>query len=129
MTDPIAADDKPIPVELEEGKDYWWCACGRSASQPYCDGSHKQAGKSPVKFVAESSGAATLCICKRTATPPYCDGTRYRCGGLKASAFGGWSGGNVAWSNWNNEGHGIQGDNACRSWGYTSIKMITVWAR
>ncbi len=69
------AGQSPIEVELEEGKTYTWCACGRSNSQPFCDGSHQGTGIDPVVFVAERSGTVWLCMCKQTATPPLCDGS------------------------------------------------------
>ena len=62
---------KPIKEELEEGKKYAWCACGLSATQPFCDGSHRGTDFTPVVFSAEKSEAAFLCACKRTANPPY----------------------------------------------------------
>ena len=71
----IEAAKEPVVVELEAGKEYWWCACGRSASQPFCDGSHEGTGIEPMPFTAEKSGKAWLCQCKRTANPPYCDGS------------------------------------------------------
>ena len=64
----------PVKVELESGKDYWFCACGLSAGQPFCDGSHKGSGFAPLKFAAENSGPAWLCQCKRSANQPFCDG-------------------------------------------------------
>ncbi len=66
---------KPIALELEEGATYYWCACGKSTTQPFCDGSHAGSGISPVKFVAETSGTAYLCGCKDTANQPFCDGS------------------------------------------------------
>ncbi len=54
---------------------YWWCACGRSRNQPFCDGSHKDTGFTPVKFELKEKGKVWLCGCKRTHTPPHCDGT------------------------------------------------------
>ncbi len=72
---PIPAATSPARVELEAGKAYFWCRCGRSASQPYCDGSHKGTGLSPVRFVAEKDGEAWLCRCKSTGNAPFCDGT------------------------------------------------------
>ncbi|HHO69367.1 MAG TPA: CDGSH iron-sulfur domain-containing protein [Gammaproteobacteria bacterium] len=65
----------PVEVELEAGKTYYWCRCGRSASQPFCDGSHKGTGVEPLAFSPEQAGKAWLCVCKRTANPPYCDGS------------------------------------------------------
>lgn len=75
MSDPIIAQKKPFIVELEEGKKYWWCACGRSKSQPFCDGSHKGTGIEPLGFEADKTGKRGLCGCKHSANPPYCDGT------------------------------------------------------
>jgi CDGSH-type Zn-finger protein len=69
------AGTQPIAVELTQGKEYWWCACGRSASQPFCDGSHKGTGLEPLGFKAAKSGENWLCMCKQTKTPPYCDGS------------------------------------------------------
>jgi CDGSH-type Zn-finger protein len=69
------AGTQPIAVELDKGKEYWWCACGRSASQPFCDGSHKSTELQPAGFKAAKSGEAWLCQCKQTKTPPYCDGS------------------------------------------------------
>ena len=71
----VRAGDGPIAVELEAGKNTAWCSCGRSSNQPYCDGSHKDTGLSPVIFQAEKTGTAYLCACKQTGNPPYCDGS------------------------------------------------------
>ena len=75
MSKPIVADSKPVPVNLEKGNEYHWCACGRSQSQPFCDGSHRGTDFTPVGFKAEEAGEAWLCMCKHTGNPPYCDGT------------------------------------------------------
>ena len=72
---PIIAQKAPFPVEVEAGKTYFWCACGRSARQPFCDGSHKDTGLSPVKWQAEDSKTVYFCGCKSTANPPSCDGS------------------------------------------------------
>ena len=64
----------PAALELEPG-DYWWCACGRSKSQPLCDGSHKGTPFSPREFKPETTGEVWFCTCKRTTTPPMCDGS------------------------------------------------------
>jgi len=75
MSHPVVAADFPKAVELNEGEEYHWCACGRSKNQPFCDGSHRNTGFTPVAFKAESSDKAFLCMCKHTKNPPYCDGS------------------------------------------------------
>jgi mannose-6-phosphate isomerase-like protein (cupin superfamily) len=71
---PAIARLKPCLVEVEAGHTYFWCACGRSAKQPFCDGSHKGTAFQPLKFVAQASDEVLLCGCKHTATAPFCDG-------------------------------------------------------
>ena len=78
MTDAVIAQKSPYAVEVEAGKKYFWCACGRSQSQPFCDGSHKGTGFTPVKYEALESGRVYFCGCKHTATAPLCDGTHKR---------------------------------------------------
>jgi len=75
MADPIVAQKGPYPFEIEVGKSYAWCACGRSRNQPLCDGSHKGTGLSPVVFKGEETKEVYLCGCKKTGSGPYCDGT------------------------------------------------------
>ncbi len=75
MTEPVIAEKSPIKITLAEGKSYAWCACGRSANQPFCDGSHKETGITPHVFKAEESKDAWLCRCKRSGNEPFCDGT------------------------------------------------------
>lgn len=75
MSKPIIANNKPIKVSLEENGEYYFCACGRSKNQPFCDGSHKGTDFKPKHFSAKESGEAYLCRCKHTANAPYCDGT------------------------------------------------------
>ena len=76
MTDtPKIAQTTPYKVDLEEGKTYFWCACGQSAKQPFCDGSHNGSTFTPLKFTAETSKTAFLCGCKQAAKAPFCDGT------------------------------------------------------
>ena len=75
MSKPTVADNKPVPVELKAEEEYYFCTCGKSANQPFCDGSHKGTGFSPKPFVAEEDGEAWLCQCKQTANPPFCDGS------------------------------------------------------
>jgi len=66
---------KPIRITVEAGQSYWWCACGRSKTQPFCDGSHEGSEFSPLEFKAETSEVMVLCTCKRTGTRPTCDGS------------------------------------------------------
>jgi CDGSH-type Zn-finger protein len=73
--DPIPAQLGPYMVDLVEGRRYAWCRCGRSAKQPFCDGSHKGTGLEPLLFTAERTEAANLCGCKDTGDPPFCDGS------------------------------------------------------
>jgi CDGSH-type Zn-finger protein len=75
MTTPKIAKKGPYKIKLEEGKRYHWCACGHSNNQPFCDGSHKGTGITPLAFTAEKTGEASLCGCKQTKNPPFCDGT------------------------------------------------------
>lgn len=75
MEKPVIAQKTPIPVEVKKGESYYWCACGKSAKQPFCDGSHKGTSFVPLAFTAEKDGTVYLCACKNTKTPPYCDGT------------------------------------------------------
>jgi CDGSH-type Zn-finger protein len=74
MSDPVVAAKEPIEVELEAGKSYWWCACGRSKDQPWCDGSHAGTDFQPLEFKVASAGKYSLCACKHTANAPFCDG-------------------------------------------------------
>jgi methylamine---glutamate N-methyltransferase subunit C len=75
MTQPRIAARTPIAVELKAGKEYHWCACGRSKNQPFCDGSHVGTDFEPVAFTPDEDGEAHLCRCKHTGNPPYCDGS------------------------------------------------------
>lgn len=74
MSEPVVAQKAPYPVAVEAEKAYFWCACGLSASQPYCDGSHKGTGLAPMKFTSESAKTVYLCGCKATKNAPFCDG-------------------------------------------------------
>ena len=75
MTEPIVAQKGPYQVTVEAGKKYFWCACGRSQKQPFCDGSHSVTDLTPVVYQAESSGDLWFCGCKHSAKKPLCDGT------------------------------------------------------
>ena len=74
MSEPVIANRFPYVSELEAGE-YWWCSCGKSKNQPFCDGSHKGSEFNPVKFSLTEKTKVFLCGCKHTATPPFCDGT------------------------------------------------------
>jgi len=80
MDSPVIAQTSPFPIEVEEGKTeegktYFWCACGKSKNQPFCDGSHKGTTFTPVKFEAEHAAKVFFCGCKHTRNAPMCDGT------------------------------------------------------
>jgi len=75
MTSPDRASDTPFAVEVEAGETYFWCACGKSQTQPFCDGSHKGTGFSPIKYQATTAGKKYFCGCKATASQPFCDGS------------------------------------------------------
>jgi CDGSH-type Zn-finger protein len=79
-TMPEIGGRRPIPIMLEGGKSYWWCACGRSKSQPFCDGSHKGTAFSPVEYKPAAAEEAWFCACKRSAKKPMCDGSHKRLG-------------------------------------------------
>ena len=74
MSEAKIAGTKPHVLKLAPGT-YWWCACGRSESQPFCDGSHAGTGLAPVEVEIEAERTVALCLCKHTAGQPFCDGT------------------------------------------------------
>lgn len=78
MSEPKIAQKSPIAVQVEAGKSYFWCTCGHSAGQPFCDGSHKGTGMVPQKYEATESKEVHFCACKHTAHPPMCDGSHHK---------------------------------------------------
>ncbi len=80
---PIIAETTPAKADLKAGEKYFWCACGRSSTQPFCDGSHRGSSMTPVAVTVEEDTEAFLCRCKATANRPYCDGSHTRLGSAK----------------------------------------------
>jgi len=74
MDAPKIADNKPAVLELDPGV-YFWCSCGSSANQPFCDGSHKGSEYTPQKFTVEEKKTVAVCNCKHTKNKPFCDGS------------------------------------------------------
>lgn len=74
MSDPVIAQKTPYAMDLPPGT-YYWCACGKSAKQPFCDGSHKGSTFSPVAFTLDKPKTVFLCGCKHSENKPFCDGT------------------------------------------------------
>jgi CDGSH-type Zn-finger protein len=75
---PLVAKAGPYVVELEAGKRYWWCACGRSRNQPFCDGSHQGTGIEPIEFSVDENKKYGLCGCKHSHNKPFCDATHHK---------------------------------------------------
>lgn len=75
MSEPVMAQKSPYSTQVEAGKSYWWCACGQSKNQPFCDGSHKGGPFVPREYKAEATRTVWFCGCKRSKTAPLCDGT------------------------------------------------------
>jgi len=71
---PVISQKGAYKVTVEAGQKYWWCSCGMSKTQPFCDGAHKGSGMKSVMFEATESGEVYLCGCKHSATKPFCDG-------------------------------------------------------
>ena len=75
MSKPTIASTTPYPLEVTGGETYFWCACGKSANQPFCDGSHKGTDFTPEKYVAPRDKIVFFCGCKQSSTGPICDGS------------------------------------------------------
>ncbi|WP_199175578.1 CDGSH iron-sulfur domain-containing protein [Telmatospirillum siberiense] len=71
---PIVAGKGPIVMELTAGETYYWCRCGRSKTQPLCDGSHAGTGLTPMAYTPSGAMKVRFCACKQTSKPPFCDG-------------------------------------------------------
>jgi CDGSH-type Zn-finger protein len=80
MEKPIVASKTPFAVDVVAGKNYFWCACGQSKQQPFCDGSHKGTTFSPIKYTADADKKVKFCGCKNTANQPLCDGSHNQLG-------------------------------------------------
>lgn len=78
MADPISAQKSPYGVDVIAGRTYFWCACGRSRKQPFCDGTHAGTGLQPLMWKAPENATMWFCGCKATGTKPFCDGTHSR---------------------------------------------------
>lgn len=74
MEKPVCTQKAPYLVEVSAGT-HWWCACGRSKNQPFCDGSHEGTGITPVKMEVKTKTTLALCGCRKTQTAPRCDGS------------------------------------------------------
>ncbi|MFK8019745.1 MAG: CDGSH iron-sulfur domain-containing protein [Pseudomonadales bacterium] len=75
MTNPKRASEIPYGTDVEAGKSYFWCSCGESSTQPFCDGSHQGTEFTPVKYTAEEDKRVYFCGCKATDAQPLCDGS------------------------------------------------------
>ncbi|MBV1876126.1 MAG: CDGSH iron-sulfur domain-containing protein [Pseudomonadales bacterium] len=75
MEDPVIAQKSPYATDVVEGKTYFWCACGKSAKQPFCDGSHSGSAFTPTKYKAEKTRTVFFCGCKFSKKQPLCDGS------------------------------------------------------
>jgi CDGSH-type Zn-finger protein len=80
MADPVVAGTAPLPIEVSAGKTYWWCTCGQSKAQPFCDGSHKGSEFAPQAYKAEKDAKLWFCTCKQTKAGPLCDGSHKQLG-------------------------------------------------
>ncbi|MEO1767243.1 CDGSH iron-sulfur domain-containing protein [Thiobacter aerophilum] len=71
----MSNQNAPYEVQVEAGQEYWYCACGKSKNQPWCDGSHEGTGVQPMSFTAKETGTVWLCGCRMSDNLPFCDGT------------------------------------------------------
>ncbi len=78
MSKPIVVQKAPYAVAVEAGKSYWWCSCGRSKNQPFCDGSHQGTAFNPVEYRAEKAGTVYFCGCKHSGNGVLCDGSHQK---------------------------------------------------
>ena len=72
---PVVAEKEPKPIQVEAGKTYYWCACGKSTNQPFCNGAHKDTAFTPMAWTAEETKTVYFCQCKHTRKAPLCDGS------------------------------------------------------
>jgi CDGSH-type Zn-finger protein len=78
MSRPVVTQKAPFPIEVEAGKSYYWCSCGQSAKQPFCDGSYKGSEHTPTPYTAEKSGTVYFCGCRHSAKGALCDGSHQK---------------------------------------------------
>ena len=71
----LRTEDSPLGINVVEGKSYFWCSCGKTSKQPFCDGSHKGSEFSPIIYKAEETKKMFFCACKQTNDQPFCDGS------------------------------------------------------
>jgi len=75
MTEPTSPQNDPIAIDVTAGQSYWWCSCGLSKTQPFCDGSHQGTEFSPLEYKPTEDGTQWFCACKKTKNCPMCDGS------------------------------------------------------
>jgi CDGSH-type Zn-finger protein len=78
MSEAVIASKTPFQAEVVAGKTYYWCQCGRSKNQPYCDGAHAETSLTPIAYDAETDGTVYFCGCKQTSNQPLCDGSHQK---------------------------------------------------